>query len=273
MAAIAFPLGGWGGYLDISSDDTVRPYFFVVIGLVSSLLFFCGSIVIERYLGKDKDEKLTSMRAISDWKMDKAWGALSVLRGTYLGFLLLFLDLVLTLLLMKFAGAWQDGFINVEIQGWYLSRWFPGLQILTSALLQTFGIGLIVGVTCAAVWRFNSRRFWRVSIPAILLGASGIAWYLGAIQPNYLKVILLILDYTLISWVFVKFDLLTSLVTQFTFAFIWGLWSIYLMGGQASHSSEAMSLSIWLCVLGLAVFHAFRFHFQNMVTRTVKAVS
>jgi hypothetical protein len=271
-AGIAFPLGGWGAYWDMTSDDVVRPYFFVVVGLISSIIFFTGAVVIERYLADASHSKLAGLRALTEWDLDRRWISVALLRGTAVGLILLALDSLLVAMCSKFLRGWPEAFINVEIQGWYMSRWSPGLQIFAAALLQMFGIGLLLGVFSAITWRFCRSTFLRWTIPALILGVGGVSWYMGAVAPNYLKIPVLVIEFSVLTYSFVRYDFLTTLSGIFTFSFLWGTVSIILMRGKAGHASEYTLFVVWCLILFWAIYCSAKPALQRAARKMAEAV-
>jgi hypothetical protein len=177
-SAAAYFLGGWGAYWDIPADDRYRPYFFIVVGLVSALIWFFGTASIEHSLNRQRLPKIASLQALFDHSLSgEVWGK-AILRGTLVGFVLLLVDTVVIWFATRKLHGWLDGFIQIEIQPWYVGRWWPGLQIFLSALLQMIGVGLLFGFVTAQCWRMFKNKAAKIVIPAGLMACTGMSWYM-----------------------------------------------------------------------------------------------
>ena len=248
----AFVLGGWGAYWDVASDDSYRPYFFGIVGLVSALVWFFGTVTMEHSFNRLRREKLDSLRALFGTSTAKELWGRAVLRGTFIGCGLLLIDSMAALIVTSRLHGWLDGSIHAQIQPWYVCRWWPGLQMLLSALLQAVGIGLLVGFVCALTWRAVKSRALGLAIASLLLGLSGTSWYMATIQPNYWKVLLLIIEFFVLASALWKYDFLTCLSAIFTFSFVWGTVSILALTPNATHSSEGLAIALWLGMIVVA---------------------
>lgn len=144
-----------------------------------------------------------------------------------------------------------DGFSLLYLQGMlFLQNPWSSVQLVFYPALVS-GIAMLIALTTALVSRVVGRSWLALFLAAALAAAIGtIPFYMiGAVQPYYAKVLVLLFDYLILCWAFYRFDWLTLLVASFTFPFFWQNYTLLVMFSPTGASEEWFAFAIWgLCV-------------------------
>jgi len=269
VACIGLLLGMWFIGVGIGEDAPVMAI--VGLGIACALAGFFGSITLERGFSKVGAARIVSFLRLFDGGAASEPCGLAVLRGTLLGLALLGVEAALIWLGMDRFGTRADIYYHNERQAWLLSRWWPGGQVLVYSLFQGMGLALIIGFVVSLAQRFT-RRPWVVAVlTAALVAGCGIPWSLGRIQPNSWMVVLLFLDYLILVWTLLHYDLLTLCAAMFTFAFCLENYSMLSMLEPTGAPGEWLAFGIWGLLVGLAALVAAQSSVRSAYRRVAAA--
>jgi len=194
--------------------------------------------------------------------------ALAVGRGTLIGLALIGLETAIVR--VSLLHGYLDGYFHIILPPQYLLIWWPWADRLLDALFQTLGIGALLGLMLAVSYRVIPWRPAAVAIAAAAMALTGVHWSMGAIEPPFLQIGILFLDYLVLAFAFAAYDLLTMFVAFFTFAFLWG--EYYNILGSLDHSGEFVAIALWIAAVVVGVSLASRSRVQQHYKKFSAAV-
>jgi hypothetical protein len=225
-------------------------------GLMGTVVWILGSVAVEALLARTKPGAFRSLMALAGGRVRTPIVALAIVRGTLVGLAVLGVDALAVWWLTAYAGGWPDSF-QLTLTGRALTLQWPVVVILTLAAVQAMELGMIVCFIVAIVDRFAFANWLRVVLSTALLTATSIDMAMGRVQPYYWRLSVLAVDFFLLVLAFRRFDVLTVLVANFTIAFAWGLYPLYVVLQQAGAAWILTAAVIWAAIVAAAVVVAF----------------
>lgn len=191
-----------------------------ICGTAFAVLTFFGSVAAERSLRSVGPAKLANFAGLFEGRLLSEPCGLALLRGTLIGLALLGADTFLVWVGTSHLGTRLNVFPHVWA-GPALGP-FISLFILPRALFEFVNLGLLTAFVTASVARFV-RSFWLAIFLGAALAAAGVSGDLfikmGSVEPYAAKVFFLMLDFLILTWTFIHFDVLTLSWAVFTFMF------------------------------------------------------
>ena len=241
------------------SFPATMTYFIAAVGFgfIGALMWVLGSIALEGLLARTKPGAFRSLIALAGRRIRTPIVVLAIVRGTLVGLTVLGVDALAVWVMTTFAGAWPDTF-QIGTVSRALSLQWPVAVVLTLAALQMMDLGLIVCFIVAIVDRFTSARWVRVILATALLTASGIGIAMGRVEPYYWRLTVLAIDFFVLVLAFRRFDVLTILVANFTIAFCWALYPLYVVLQQSGAAWVLTAAFAWTAIIAAALVIAFQ---------------
>lgn len=267
VTGTSFLLGGWF----IRMEEGAPLPGMAALGLVFALASFFGSMTLERTFSKVAPARLASFLRLFDRRVASEPCGLALLRGALVGVTLLGVEGFLIWLLTPSLGIRADVYYHIENQASMLNRWWPGGQILIYSLFQGLGTGFVISFLASIALRFTRRTWVVVLLTAALAAAGDIHWSLGRIQPNHWMVALLFIEYLILVWALLRYDILTLCAAVFTFTLCLENWSIASMLSPVGAPGEWLAFGIWGLLVALAALAAARSAVRRAYRRVAAA--
>jgi hypothetical protein len=243
----------------------------VALGLLYAVVVFLGSIALEALLRRKDIWRLGTMAALVTGRGHMEAPALSFVRGTVIGLLLLGADTCAIWLGTTYFHARLSP-VYVGLLGAVVNAvaWPVGL-VLATAFVQVTGVALLVAFTVSIVDRLSERRWLAVVAGSALLAASGIRESMGTVLPWYWTWFVLWIDYVILVAAYGRFDLLTVCVAVGTFAFWWGNYPLLVMQEPIGASGPWTAFVLWGLVVAAAAAVAFQSALRERFRRVASA--
>ncbi len=234
----------------------------VVAGLAGALLMFFVIIPVEWAARRLAPHKLSTLVRIFDRRAASAPCGLAICRGTLIGLALLGLDMFLLWTSTNMMGARLDSFALIYIQSHlFLSNSWPGPLLVAAPLFVALIIFIIVTFLVSLLARVMRGPWFALILAAVLSAAifpvTGST--IGPVQPYYVKVLVLLFEFLILSWAFFKFDALTLLTAGLTLSFFGQNYALLVMLRPTGAFDERVAFAIW----GLFVIAAAAVAFQS----------
>ena len=240
-------------------------------GLMLALGVVLMSVATERLIVRDDGVRLRTLVNLFRWPSIPESSGLSILRGTLVGLLLLGLDTFLVWVAITYGGARLDRIAHVSMLGWALNQAAAAIAVPPMyGLMQSALLGLIAAFVISAIATAVKNPALRIVLPAALLSASGVHLSLGAVQPWYRVLALLLVDFLVLVLAFRAYDLLTLLVALFTAAFVWAAYAAYVMQQLIGPVQPLVVLSLWGLGVAAAAGVAFNRPLRTAYRRVIQ---
>ena len=184
---------------------------------------------------------------------------LAILRGTLVGIALLGVQTFLVWAGTTYVRMWLDSETHILEAGITLSSLWPSADALLCALFQTASVAPFLVFIGPVAMRFARRTGVAVFIAAALAAVATGGITMGVVKPYPWQLVLLGLDYVVLAWTFARFDVLTLIVTVFTFAFCWQMYPLLVIFEPAGAAQEWGAFILW----GVFVLAAAAVAFQS----------
>jgi hypothetical protein len=246
------------GFRDLGASFVI--FFVVLVSLAIALLAFFLLVPVERSIRRMAPAKMSTFIRLFDRRVASEPCGLGILRGTLLGLVLLGADSLLVWLGVSRLGMRLDSISLLVIQGLlFLNNPWPSAQLVVYPLMQSITLLILVAFLCSFFSRV-ARRSW-LAIP--LAGALAAAilppmLFIGAVQPFPGRVLLLTLDFLILAWAFVRFDVLTLFVTAFTYSFFWQTYTMLVTFRPLGAIEEWIAFALWGLFIAAAAAIAFK---------------
>jgi len=275
IVAIALGSVEMGLFVVLGAPTTPIPsislaiYLSVFLGLSCALFIFFCLIPAERAVHRMGPAKLSSIvRLFGRAALSESCG-LGILRGTLVGLALLGVNAFLVWFGTTHLKMRLDPFLIV-LQGFFFNRWL-GSQIVLYPVFQTIIVAYSIGLLTAFLARMLGRPWLAIVLAAALSAAvlPGPFLMMGAVQPYYSKMSLLLLECLILAWTFARFDVLTLVAAVFTFAFWWQNYASLVMLQPTGAFEEWVAFAVW----GLLVAAAAAVTFQSAILAAYRRVA
>ena len=184
---------------------------------------------------------------------------LAILRGTFAGLFLLGADTLLVWFGTSRLGMWLDSFLFIAMPTPKIQYYNPWVAV---------PLGIFQAVVLTILVAFLTSFFARIVRPvwfALLLAAAlaavifpGPLFTMGAVEPYAAKVILLSLDFLILGWIFLRFDVLTLTTAAFTFAFFADNYALLVTFSPIGSAEEKFAFAVWGSIVTIAAAVAFK---------------
>ncbi len=239
-------LSTWFTSLDERTSATIL--ISVLQSLAMVFLMFYVFVAIEAAVRRTAPGKLaTLLRLFGRGALAEPCG-LAIVRGTLIGFALAGLDRFLIWGGTTFLGIRLDSSAMLWMQGLlYLTNPLPSAELLLYSLFQGFG-ALLLSLFVSMFGRERRRSQLPIVVAAALTAiflASPVYTTLAGVQPYPGKVVVLLCDFLLVSWAFIRFDVLTSIVAIFTCVFFFQNYSLLVMFKPTGSLEQWLTFAVW----------------------------
>jgi hypothetical protein len=259
LVGASFVAAAWWGWL-LFGDGPYRGILPPFIGLAAAVLTYFPLIALECNLRRAGPAKLTTLARLFHREALSGPCGLAILRGSFIGLVILGVDAVLVWLGTARLGAWLDEAVHVMVPPVaLLGKSWPSAQASIKSLFDALEIGLMVSLLAALLARFLKRAWVVVGATALTaaLLLPGPMLSVAAVQPYHWKLVLLSADCLLLAWTFARFDLLTLFAAVFAFAFCWHNYWLLLILQPVGAEGQWLAFGLWSVALLAAAALAF----------------
>jgi hypothetical protein len=263
--AMMFILGLWTPF---PFDSLSRVATGVLLGLACATLWFFLSVALEDCLRSMPEKTWTAFSLVRPMFLSNTF-ALAIGRGTLVGLSLLGIETAIIRLTQLHLHGYLDGYFHIILPPQYLA-WWPYGDRLFDALFQTLSIGCLMGLMLGVCFRLIRSRPAAVLAAAAAMALTGIHWSMGTVEPAWVQVSVLFLDYLVLAFAFAAYDLLTMLVAFFTFAFLWG--EYYNILASLERTGEYFLIALWIVAVIVGIGLASRSRVRQQYKKFSAAV-
>ncbi|MFQ5778162.1 MAG: protein kinase [Terriglobia bacterium] len=243
----------------------------VTFGLAMALLMFFVLIALEWSVRRASPARFASFPRLFDRRVVSEPCGLAIVRGSLIGLALLGADALLVSLATAKLPMWLANRPHVVTPAMFVGSAWPSVSVVLFEIIKALLTMIWLGFLASIVARFV-RRGWAVVVVAAALSAPFLAVPVSpfaSVQPYHWKLLLLVVDCLVLAWAFTRFDLLTLLVTMFTFAFCWQNYSLLVM----LEPTGALTQWIAFALGGLIVLAAAIVAFQTQLRAGYRRVA
>jgi serine/threonine protein kinase len=255
MCVVLFVLGGWWGSRVFGGLEGQFAIFIAsLIALSFAFVGFFVFIALERLVQRVGPAKTLTFIRLFDRRVFSEPCGLGILRGTLVGVALLGVETLLVWVGTTHGRMWLDSDTHILWAGISAGEKWPSVRVFLSALFQTLTVGVVIVFAGCLVARFCRRPWLTALIVAALSAVTVAGGSMGAIKPYPWQLVLLGFDCLVLACTFARFDVLTLIVTVFTFALCSQSYPLLVMFEPAGAAQEWGVLILWgLFVLAAAV--------------------
>lgn len=277
MTALYLLIGIWtSGRMPWAADPDTSPvvlmFLTMILAVAMAFIWFFGSIALERAVRRADPARFASVVRFFDRRLLSEPCGLALLRGTLLGLTLLGVDTFLVSTGTTRLGMRLDSLTHLMCLAWpYLRTSWPSAHLILDALAQAVAVGWIIAFLASFLAGFVRRSWESIFGAAALAAVFAVHPFisLGAVQPYQWKLAVLLLSYLFLTWVFIRFDLLTLLAAVFTFAFWWVNYRLLVMFEPTGAGDQWLAFAVW----GVAVAAAAAIAFQAPLRSTYRRLA
>jgi Protein kinase domain len=239
----SLPIGGLGAAVSVAVA--------LGVGLLYAVVTYFASMAVEATMTSGGAYRLVTLTSLFQRAHGKEAAGLAIVRGTFVGLVLLGVDTVAIWLATSYAGARLSP-IHVGLLGGNINAVAsPGALIVAIGAVQVAGIGLLVAFTDSIAVRLPGPPAIGLVCVAAALAASGIRLSMGTVQPWHWTLIVLFVDYLILVATCRRFDLLTLCAAIGTFALWWSNYPLFVMQQPIGASGPWSVFIAWgLCLAG-----------------------
>jgi hypothetical protein len=199
---------------------------------------------------------------------------LAILRGTFIGLILVSVDIVLVWLATKYLGMWLDSTMLNFTRYYHDLSW----RVAQNALIT---IGVLPCLAAYFAWIASlvatfARRSWHAIIIAALVLVAIFPRFvlvsmLGFLEPYPAKLLVVFVAYLIVAWTFYRFDYLTILVALFTCVFCSRNYFFLVMVGPSGSNDERVGFVLFGLFVAAAAAVAFKSRISSTYRRVIEA--
>jgi serine/threonine protein kinase len=263
-------LGEWNGWRLFGGLNTPLLIFVSsLFGLSFAFVWFFVSITLEWSVRKVSPAKMLTFARLFDRRIATEPCGLAILRGTLVGIGLLGVQTFLVWAGTTHVRMWLDSETHILEAGITLGSLWPSADALFCALFQTASVAPFLVFIGPVAMRFARRTGVAVLVAAVLAAVATGGITMGVVKPYPWQLVLLGLDYLVLAWTFARFDVLTLIVTVFTFAFCWQMYPLLVVFEPAGAGQEWGAFILW----GLFVLTAAAVAFQSSLRASYRRMA